>query len=200
MDESQNQPPSDVLTLGEVMDELVRAGDGDEVRVEDVAAVFGSRGFGPMILVPALLVASPLSGIPGFASVCAVIIALVSGQLALGARTPWLPRFLRRRRLDRRRLGQATAPLRRVADWVDAVLRPRLEALTRGPFGRVIAGICLLLAITMPPMEVVPMANTITGAAISCFALALVAHDGVLVLVAVAVIAGGGGLLAGGLI
>lgn len=192
MSSSDKEWPSDGRTLGELMDGVVRAGSGDHVSVEAVLDEFGRRSFGPMILVPSALVASPLSGIPGFATVCAVIISLVSVQLLIGRDSPWLPRFIRRRRLERARLDKAVAPVRRVAGWIDGVLEPRLEFLTRGLFGRGIAGICLLLALAMPPTEVVPMANSIIGGVIAVFALALVSRDGFLAILALALAIAGG--------
>ncbi len=183
-------------TLGEVVEAVVEAGDGAEVSVQAVLEEFGHRSFGPMILVPGALVATPLSGIPGLASTCAAIIALVAGQFLIGRSTPWLPAVLRRRRLSRARVDRATAPLRRFARLADRVVRPRLEFLTRGLAARGIALVCLALAVTMPPLEVVPFANSATGTAIAVFGLALVARDGVLVIAAAIVTAAAAALVA----
>ena len=68
-------------TLGEVVEAVVEAGDGAEVSVQAVLEEFGHRSFGPMILVPGALVATPLSGIPGLASTCAAITRSAGGIL-----------------------------------------------------------------------------------------------------------------------
>lgn len=177
-------PGPDVLTLGEVVDEVIEAGDGDEVSVGEVLDQFGHRSFGPMILVPGALVATPLSGIPGFGTFCGLIVGLVAGQMVVGKPSPWLPAALKRRRLSRRRLDRAAGPLRRVAGWVDGLLAPRLGRLTRAGFARAIAAICLAIALAMPLLELVPLANSLAGGVIALYGLALVAHDGLLALLA----------------
>jgi hypothetical protein len=49
-----------------------------------------------------------------------------------------------------------------------------------------IAVLCIVIAVTMPPLEVVPFANSTAGGALMAFGLALIAHDGVLVVIALA--------------
>jgi hypothetical protein len=51
---------------------------------------------------------------------------------------------------------------------------------------KVAALICILLACTVPPLELLPFATTAPMAAIAAFGLALMVRDGVLMLVAMA--------------
>ncbi|MGQ0751395.1 MAG: exopolysaccharide biosynthesis protein, partial [Betaproteobacteria bacterium] len=48
----------------------------------------------------------------------------------------------------------------------------------------VIAGVCVVIAGAMPVMEVVPFVANGAGAALTAFGLALVAHDGLLAILA----------------
>ena len=47
-----------------------------------------------------------------------------------------------------------------------------------GPASRAIAAACILLALTIPPLEMLPFASTLIAAVISLFGLALLANDG----------------------
>lgn len=179
------------LTLSEVIDRMVGAGVGTRVSGDELLAVFGERSYGPMILVPSLLLVSPLSGIPGFSALMAVAIVLISGQMALGRPTPWLPRFLRRRSIARHRLERAAPVLRRVARVADAATHPRLRGVTGAVGGRVIGFACMCIGLVIPPMEIVPMTSSTAGAVVAVFALALTARDGALALVAVGLAAAG---------
>jgi hypothetical protein len=49
----------------------------------------------------------------------------------------------------------------------------------------VIAVLCVVIAATMPPMEIVPFAATSAGAALTAFALSLLSHDGLVALIAI---------------
>lgn len=180
-----------VLTLTEVIDRMVEAGEGDRVSGDELLAVFGARTYGPLILMPSLLLVSPLSAIPGFSTLMGVTIVLIAGQMLLGRETPWLPALVLRRSVPRERLARAARVLRRVARAVDAVVRPRLSALTGGVCARAIALVCACIGLVIPPMEVVPMTSTTAGAVVAVFALALTAGDGVLALAAILLALGG---------
>jgi len=175
-----------VATLRQVIDRLAEAGEGERVSVEDVLEALGRRSFAPLLLAPSLLLVSPLSGVPGAGTTGALVIALIALQLMLGRERLWLPRFLLRSSVGRERFGKATGFLRPAAAVVDRVIRPRLTFLTRGFFPRVIGAVCLGIALIMPPLELVPMANSLSAAAVAAAALALVAHDGLLALAALA--------------
>ena len=173
-----------VLTLTQVIEEMVDAGDGDRVSGQELLTAFGERAYGPMILVPSLLLVSPLSAIPGFSSAMGLCILLIAGQLALGRAHPWLPEFVKRRSMPRDRLAGGARILLKVSKFVDAITRPRLGVLTRGFCRRLLALLAVALAAVIPVMEVVPMASSMAGAAIAVLGLALTARDGVLALVA----------------
>ena len=63
--------------------------------VGDVITVLGRKSYAPLLMVPGLALVSPLSGIPGFSSICGITIALVSLQMMAHRRVLWLPKWLR---------------------------------------------------------------------------------------------------------
>jgi hypothetical protein len=167
--------------LNEVLDHMDEAGQGeDSVTIGAVLQSIGQQSFGPCILVPALIVMSPLGGIPGVPTTAALIVVLFAGQLLLGRGCCWLPRFLADRSVRRSRFEKALSWLRPVARWTDKVVGERLAFLATGPFVYAIAVVCILVALAMPVLEVVPFANTATAAALCAFGLAIVAKDGLL--------------------
>lgn len=178
----------------ELLRNIEDAGDGEKVRIGDLLEVAGPRSFGPLLLVPSALVASPMSGIPGFSTTAAILIAAISIQMMMGRRGFWLPAPLLRRHISRALLRRLIAFLMPAARFADRLLRPRLTALTQRPFSRIIAAVCLVIALSMPPLEIIPFANHITAAVIAVFAVALVAQDGLLALLAL-VLAGAGAIL-----
>ena len=78
---------------------------------------------------------------------------------------------------------------------VDRVVCPRLLALTTPLADRLVALSCVLVAITVPPLELVPFAAFVPALAIFTFGVGLVARDGLVVLIALLLSAGALGLI-----
>lgn len=189
----------DPQSVGAILDRLDDAGsDVERALIGDIVQAFGSRSYGPFLLVPALIEISPLGGIPGLPTVLAAIIVLFAAQMLFGRKHIWLPQFIGRRSVSKDRLKRATQKLRPLAGWLDRWFHGRLEALTKGPFIRLAAAACILLALTVPPLELIPFASTAPMGAIAMFGLALLVRDGVLMIAAIlaAVLAIGVGLWA----
>lgn len=172
-------------TLVDVVEEITHAGDGDgPITVEEIVETVGSRSFGALLLVPGLIVLSPISGIPGVPSLGGIAIFLIAGQMLLGRKSLWLPGFLLRRSVSQERMGRAERFLLPPARFVDRITGERWTFLTSGIMAYVIAAACVLIAVVMPPLEAILFANVLTAAAVSAFGLALVANDGLLALIA----------------
>lgn len=179
--------PPRVQTLSEVVERIAEAGDGGQrVRIGEILDHVGPRSYGPMLLMPSILVVSPLSAVPGFSSLVGACLILVAGQMLIGRHGPWLPGFLVNRSIDHAALRRGGKWSGKVAKQVDRVIGPRLEFLTMGPFARAIAAVCLLMASVIPLLELVPTASSVVGAVIAVYGLALSAHDGLLSIVAMA--------------
>lgn len=180
----QQEPPNN---LEQVLDKATQAGDGtEEISVSQIMSAVGRRSFGPIILIISLIVLTPLGGIPGVPTMLAAVVFLMAGQLVVGLKHFWLPRFLLDRTLNRDRFRTAISYMRPVARVIDRVLRERLTWIFQPVFVRFAAAICLLVTLIVPPLELIPFAGTIPWVAIAIFALALIARDGILALIALA--------------
>ena len=172
-----------------MLDQVLLACDRDPtewVSVKDVMETIGNRSFGPLLLVPGLIGLSPIGAIPGLPGIMAVIVILVAGQILLGWDHAWLPGFLMRRSMKTDRVKKGIGIIRPYARMVDRLIMPRLTLLTRGVFFYILAAACLLVAIVQPIIELVPLAGIVPNAAIVAFALAMMAHDGLWALIALA--------------
>lgn len=181
------RPP--LRNLQQLLDHLARLGRGrDEVSLRLVVKSIGSRSFGPLLMLVGILLASPLSGIPGMATTMAVFILLIAVQMLLGRKEFWLPEWLLNRSVNHDHLLKAIAWMQPAARRIDSVLRPRLTVLVTNGAAYVIAFICVLISIGLPMMELVPFSASVAGLALAAFGLALVINDGVLVILAVALV------------
>ena len=170
-------------SVNSILDDLDALAEGeDDVTIDDVVEALGGRGFGPLILLPALLVITPLGGIPGFPTVMAVLILLFAVQVLAGKQRLWVPGFLGKRGVSDDRVRASAKKLRPVGRWLDDHMGQRLDQLVSGPMPKVAAGVIMALCLLVPPSEVLPFAAFLPMGAIALLALALTLRDGVVML------------------
>jgi hypothetical protein len=138
---------------------------------------------------------TPVSAIPTAPTVLAVITALIAGQMVFGRTTVWIPRFIGKLSVKADRLTKAVKVSRKPAHLVDRVVCPRLLVLTTPLADRLVALACVLVAVCVPPLELVPFAAFVPALAIFTFGVGLVARDGLVVLIALLLSAGALGLI-----
>lgn len=171
--------------LETLLDEAIGADDGDgKLTIDDLLEAFGKRSFGPLIAALALIVITPIGGIPGVPTLFGVVFILIAVQLLFGRENPWLPGFIRKIGFDR---DKAKSFRDRFGEWlerIDTLIGPRLE-WAAGPVAQWIAALMIVaLAAAMPPLEAIPFAVLLPAFAILLFGLALTAKDGLLMLIA----------------
>lgn len=187
--------------LGDLLQRIAQvASDRDRVSLSAIMDALGTRSFGPVLLLIGVILVSPLSGMPGMPTTMGLGLALISLQLLMGREAFWLPGWLLNRHVSSNRLQKALQWLDRPARFIDWWLRPRLSILASQGGAIVIAIVCLLLALAMPMMEVVPFSATAAGLAVVAFGLALVAVDGLFVLLGLLYLLAVGTLAVSGLV
>jgi len=195
---STNPPVTDQpRNLEQMLDRLQGVAEGrGRVTVEAMREAIGRRSFGPAILIAGLIALSPLSGIPTLPSILGIMVTLVAGQLLIGRKRFWLPSKLLNRSIPEDKFLRGVRAIRPAGRWIDRYIRPRWTILTRGPGALAIATVCVVIGLTMPPLEIVPFLATTAGVALTVFGLALVANDGFLALAAFLVTGGMAGVVA----
>jgi hypothetical protein len=176
-----NEPKS----IGDILDRLEEtAGGASKVSFGQIVESLGHRSQGPFLIVPALLEISPIGSIPGVPTVLAAIVILFAAQIMFGRKHVWLPQFVASRGLSAEKIRKGVEKLRPIAERVDRWFHGRVAWLTGKPFVSIAAAACILLALSVPPLEILPFASTAPMAAIAAFGLALLVRDGVLMIAA----------------
>ena len=179
--------PPPITNLEQLLDRLAGArGDHGRISIDAMLDEIGHRSFGPLILFAGLVTLSPIGDIPGVPSMIAVFVVLICGQMLAARKYFWLPRWLLNRSVAEKRFDKALRWLQRPAAWIDRLIRPRLAALTGTAGRRVIATTCLIIGLALPVMDFVPFSATGGGSALTAFGLSVIAHDGLLAIIAFA--------------
>lgn len=177
--------------LEQVIGEIISLGeDRDTVAVSDMQDCLGQRSFGPFLFVPAIIEISPIGGVPGVPTLLALIVALFAIQMLFGREHFWVPGFLSHRAVSAKKLEKGLNKIRPIIRWLDKISRERFSwAISKG-FLRVLAVLCVMLATSVPPLELLPFASTAPFSAIALFGLGITTRDGLLVVLGLVVTLG----------
>ena len=145
-------------TLGEIIDRTAHAGFGFLC------------AFLALVSIPFFGLSAPFG----------LAVAVLGAQMLVGRRQPWLPGFLRRRRIPARALRWLSGKLARFTARLERLVRPRLSFLASGPLmglSLIVQGIGLALPIPIPG------SNWLFVVPILIYAIGLLEADGALVVV-----------------
>ena len=173
-----------------IVDRIVAATDREQVGVDDLVQAVGHASFTPVLLIPAIAVATPLSGIPLFSAMMGMLIFLVSVQMLLRRDRLWLPRWLLRRKTNGARVRSVFIRLRPAMAWLDAHTYARLTAFVHRPLIFIPQTLCVLSGLIMPFLEFVPFSSSLVGGAVALLAFGMLARDGLLILLGLALYLG----------
>jgi hypothetical protein len=178
-------PTLEVQSLATILlhlkDVLRARTDEDRVSVKTLVETMEKGSFPVLLLLPALLLVSPLSAIPGATSLFGLFIATLLLQYIVGRKQIWLPQFLLAKTFSIPPLLKSLNWLDRPVSKLERLLKPRFRWLFLSPFAQIPVALVLLAALCAPLMEVIPGSGTSVGAAICVFCAGLLARDGVFV-------------------
>jgi hypothetical protein len=175
-------------TVSEVIAETRGATTNGQVTIRVLMERLGPASTAASLLIPAMIVVTPLSGVPLLSSFCGLMIAMIAMQMVVGRSHVWLPSWIMRRSVDGQRLDRFLHWLEKPAGFIDRRTRRRFLWIVRPPGALLIKAAAMVCGLTMPFLEVFPMTSSLLAAAVCFFAIALLARDGVLALIGLAVI------------
>jgi hypothetical protein len=160
------------------------AEDADNLHVDDILDMIGSRSFGPLMVVPALMAVIPFIGaIPGMTIITGLAIMAIACQILLGRSRVWVPKKVRDIPLDLAALKKGANGFEGTAKFIDKFMTYRFAWATRGIGLWVTALVMVILGFVMLPTALLPWAVLVPGMAALILALGITARDGLVVVV-----------------
>jgi hypothetical protein len=163
------------LHISELLQHFLEEHQQDRVCLRDLLNELGDRAFGPTLLLCALPEALPLP-IAGISAFIGIPLLLVSTQLTLGFRYPWLPRQVLERSLKRHHFEKLVRPAIRYLRKIERVLKPRWQFFTNPVFERCIGLLLMILAVVVALP--IPFGNMVPAMAIVFICLGMIEKDG----------------------
>lgn len=171
-------PDDDDRSLTEILRDLYQA-ESEHVSIGEMVEGFGRRAFGALLFVFSVPNLLPLP--PGSSTILGAPLVLLSPQVAIGIRAPWLPRKLRARQIARRDLDRAFSRLLPWLERIEKASRPRLTWMFGSVGDRLIGLVCTALALVL--ILPIPLGNMLPAATVGVLSLSLIQRDGVLALI-----------------
>lgn len=165
-------------SIADLLDEMYDE-NSDKTSLGKVIERFEDRGFGPLLLVPALVALLPTGAIPGVPTICGITLFFICIQVAIGQKSPWLPRTLKEKEVDSDKLESAIDKAKPYVRKAEKLLKPRLTFLSDTPAKNVVAAYCAIAALCMIPLEALPFAVALPAFALCITALGMTNRDGV---------------------
>lgn len=170
--------PVDIRTsvlLRQVLDEL----PDQPIRIGSLLMRLRRRSFGGLLILLAVI-----GLVPGISVLAGLAMTFPGVQLAIGLRSPLVPRFIRRRAISRARLVALFSRLIPLVERLERYVRPRWLAVGAPPVsnlvGLLVVGLGLVVALPLP------FSNVLPAIALVCLALGLVERDGLMTLLGMA--------------
>jgi hypothetical protein len=173
------------MGITDVLEKILDKISGENIKLGEVIRILESRGFGPLLLAPALIAMLPTGAIPGIPSICGIIIFLIAIQILIGKKHPWIPEKFKEITLEREKLARGIEKIKPTTRKLDKWFKPRLTFLTEEIATRVLALLCAIVGLSMIPLEVVPFAAALPALAVSLLAVGLITEDGAIILFSV---------------
>lgn len=174
--------PETPLTLTALLGLIRPRPEEESLSLGDILTRIGQRSFAASLLVLALLMVSPLSAIPLLPSLVSIVILMIAGQVVLGRRYLWLPRFMMNRQISAEKLRRALDTLVKPAAWIDAHRSGRWVILTQQPIATLAYIVIIAVALTWPPLSFVPFSTTLSAVGMAMLAAGHTLRDGIFVL------------------
>ena len=168
-----------------ILDKIHEESEGSEIVIDRIVTSLKHRGYGPMLLMPAIFNLLPTGAIPGVPSFMGLIIIFISAQMIIGKKTPYVPKRLRNIEIKKKKFEKSRKFLSPYTKKIDHYLKPRFRFLSSNFASRFIGASCVTLGMTMPALGLIPFAADIPAFVVALYALGLSTRDGVVIMIAI---------------
>jgi len=187
------------MKITDILQQIHQNAEQPCLSIGEIVEAFEGRGYGPLLMAAGLIIMLPPGWIPGVPSIMALVVLLIAIQMLIGLKAPWLPSFLANRSVEKQQFIDGFACIKPYTQRIDQVLHPRMTYLFNGLSQRGVATACIVMACSIPPLELIPLAALIPAFAITLLGLSLSVRDGYLMIAAgIVLLLGGLWLMSGG--
>lgn len=166
------------MQTSKLLRDILQRHSGERIYLRDLVSEMKERSFSGLLMICALPEALPLP-VAGVSAIIGIPLMIVSLQLLLGFRKPWLPSWIANRSLKRKDVEKLFNKILLILEKYESVIRPRWKFVTHRNAQRLLGLLLLILAfiIALP----IPFGNMLPAIIIIIISLGLIEQDGVVI-------------------
>lgn len=176
-----SSPQNEGESLTGILEGLTAGLETEQITIGHIVEQFKYRGFGPLLLVPALIVILPTGAIPLIPALAGLIIAFVCLQMLIGREHPWLPKRLKEFSIPKSKLENSIRRAKPYTEKIDKILHRRFVFFVNAISKRLTALFCLVLCLVMFFIGFIPMLPATLALPVFFFGLGFIAQDGLII-------------------
>ena len=173
---------NDKHKLSEILEEICLDRSEKTISLENILYSLNNQGYAPLLIVPCLLIISPIGAIPGVPAICGVFIFLISGQMLFGKKKPWLPNKIKNFKFETQSFCSGMEKSEPFFKKMDKLIKPRITYLATNKMAYFFVSlISVLLSVGIIGIGFIPFLPDLLALPILFFSLGLLTQDGVIV-------------------
>lgn len=165
------------LSLGETLQELLKADDEHGLSISEITRAVGEKGFGLLLIVLSLPSAFPVPA-PGYSTPFGLVMTLIALQMIGGRRAVWLPQKIGTIRIKPKLADKMIGSASKFLSKIERFIRPRQKWISGRTGQASLALVVLIMACLM--MLPIPLTNTFPAMVIFMIGVGLSEEDGLL--------------------
>lgn len=174
-------------TLNDMLLELGDVTSGNKITLNEIVETLGSRSYGFLFIIMALLTLLPTWLIPGVPILVTIITCLIAGQMFRGEDAASVPAIVGGVSFSRKLIKKLLDAYEPHREKIEQYVHPRMPELFTPEVSRIVAGVAMFYAISLLPLMFVSWAVMIPSAALIVMGAGIMVRDGWLLLGSVGV-------------
>ncbi len=181
-------PYSEVITnekhyLSDIFDDLCVDQNDENITLETILHNLNNRGYAPLLIVPSLIILSPVGAIPGVPAILGLFIFFVAFQMMLGRSEPWLPSFVKKLKFETKSFCSGLEKSEPILKKIERVIKPRYCFLATNKLAYFFVSIMsVILSMGVVSIGFIPFLPDLLVLPILFFSIGLLTQDGIVII------------------
>lgn len=172
----------DSESIVNLLNKLMKDLDDNKVSLKTILETFGKRAYGPFFFILSLITVTPLGAVPGVPLIIAILLTITALQYMFRSGYPWFPKFIVKKKFSGKSTIKWLKRFHFIAKWIDKITKPRLTFFTTTFINNIAMVFIIILAFSLIPLALVPGGIILPGIVLIFFSIAIITHDGLLML------------------
>lgn len=171
--------------VSSILKDLIEGHQGQNITVMEIESYLGERGFGIIMLIFSLPLCIPIPLPPGFTTIAAIPLIMLSVQMVFCIKYPWMPKWLRTKSIKKTTMISLINKANIILIKMEKFSKPRLQLLSTKMAESLLGVFFLLCSIAIA--NPIPFTNFLPALGMLTVAFGLINQDGIISIIGIGV-------------